>query len=244
MAFVDGGTAAQVSGYGPPLFVTSSGAWVAGDLIGISSNTFVQADSDGGIPAFFVAGRSCASGDKGVPLYLAAKVYGGSRYTGGTKGAPLYLSNTAGLCSESAGTVVQFVGMTLDDGISTVLTPSNYLGAGKALGALDMGAFIISNIGNAGTDFLSNGGLTLANALTVTTGGATIGGLTAVTGEVTSTTIIRAGAASDGSTPGTGVVKVKVGTAPVGAATTTAMIYTDGTLLKKMVADGTASTVG
>ncbi len=37
----------------------------------------------------------------------------------------------------------------------------------------DMNAQIISNIGNAGTDFQSNGGLTLANALIVTTGGAT-----------------------------------------------------------------------
>lgn len=38
-------------------------------------------------------------------------------------------------------------------------------------GALDMGAKVIANIGNAGTDFASTGGLTLANALVVTTGG-------------------------------------------------------------------------
>jgi hypothetical protein len=45
---------------------------------------------------------------------------------------------------------------------------------------LDMDANLIQNIGNSGTDFASNGGLTLANSLTVSTGGATVtdGGLT------------------------------------------------------------------
>ncbi len=54
-------------------------------------------------------------------------------------------------------------------------------------GALDMQTNIISNIGNAGTDFLSNGGLTLANAFTVTTGGAVITGNSSVTGNLSIT---------------------------------------------------------
>lgn len=46
-------------------------------------------------------------------------------------------------------------------------------------GNLDMDTNLITNIGNSGTDFASNGGLTLANNLTVATGGITItaGGL-------------------------------------------------------------------
>lgn len=51
-----------------------------------------------------------------------------------------------------------------------------------SLTALDMGNNQILNIGAAGTDFASNGGLTLANALTVTTGGATITGASRITG--------------------------------------------------------------
>lgn len=67
-------------------------------------------------------------------------------------------------------------------------------------GALDMGANIISNIGNAGTDFLSNGGLTLANALTVTTGGLTVtaGGLTITAGSLR----VDASVISIGGAPG------------------------------------------
>ncbi len=47
-------------------------------------------------------------------------------------------------------------------------------GVGFSGTGLDMNAKPIFNIGNAGTDFGTNGSLTLANALTVTTGGATI----------------------------------------------------------------------
>jgi hypothetical protein len=52
-------------------------------------------------------------------------------------------------------------------------------GAGTLSGALDMSANVISNVGNAGTDFGSNGGLTLAQGLTVSAGGVTVsaGGL-------------------------------------------------------------------
>jgi hypothetical protein len=64
--------------------------------------------------------------------------------------------------------------------------------SGSTLGlaaALDMNAAVISNIGNAGTDFASTGGLTLANALAVTTGGATItaGGITVSAGGISVT---------------------------------------------------------
>lgn len=49
-------------------------------------------------------------------------------------------------------------------------------GGGGFTAGIDMGSFIITNVGNSGTDFTSSGGLTLADALGVTTGGVTISG--------------------------------------------------------------------
>ena len=175
MAFADSGAnAAYVSGVGPPLRVTASGTWAKGDLIGISSNTYVRADSDGGIFAEFVAGAPAVSGSTGVPLYRAALVWGNSRFTGGTAGAPLYLSDTAGECDESAGTTAQHVGFVGHDGVSVFLCPVRASGGQLMLGPLDMNAKLITNIGAGGTDFSATGGLTLADGLTVTAGGITV----------------------------------------------------------------------
>lgn len=57
------------------------------------------------------------------------------------------------------------------------------IGSGWDTG-IDAGSNVILNIGNSGTDFNTSGGLTLANSLTVTTGGATVsaGGLTITSG--------------------------------------------------------------
>jgi hypothetical protein len=48
------------------------------------------------------------------------------------------------------------------------------LSGGTMSGNINMNNNIITNIGNAGTNFLSNGGLTLANTLTVSSGGITV----------------------------------------------------------------------
>lgn len=45
------------------------------------------------------------------------------------------------------------------------------LTGGTMTGPINLNSYLLTNIGNAGTNFLSNGGLTLANQLTVTTGG-------------------------------------------------------------------------
>ena len=52
------------------------------------------------------------------------------------------------------------------------------------------------------------------------------------------------GAAADGSTPGVSVAAFKVGTPPVGAATTTSKIYASATVMRKIIADGTDSAIG
>src|SRR3990167_1119752 len=61
-----------------------------------------------------------------------------------------------------------------DEGDLTLTQTNNVLAL--AGGTLDMSNNIISNIGAAGTDFTATGGLTLADTLTVTAGGATITG--------------------------------------------------------------------
>lgn len=68
----------------------------------------------------------------------------------------------------------------LTNGITIADTAGGTIGTGITLSGtfttagIDAGNSLILNVGNSGTDFLSNGGLTLANAFTVTAGGATI----------------------------------------------------------------------
>ncbi len=60
---------------------------------------------------------------------------------------------------------------------------------------VNMSTNVITSIGNAGTNFLANGGLTLANALTVSAGGASITGATTVAGTLTATAFSGNGSA-------------------------------------------------
>ena len=88
--------------------------------------------------------------------------------------------------------------LTISGGVGTaVATWSALTHTGLVLsGALDANTQVISNIGNAGTDFSGTGGLTLADALTVSAGGASItGGLNNNSGGIT-----NAGAISGGTT--------------------------------------------
>lgn len=82
----------------------------------------------------------------------------------------------------------------------------------------------------------------LTAALGVT---ATTGGLTATAGDIKGTAgNLRLGAISAfATTEPTSAVVMKQGTAPVGAITTSGGIFSDGTVVKKIIANGTASNV-
>lgn len=84
---------------------------------------------------------------------------------------------------------------TLPDATGTLALTSDLssylpLAGGTMSGAIAMGNNAITDIGNAGTDFSATGGLTLADALSVTAGGATIQGTTAINTTSGSTTDI------------------------------------------------------
>jgi hypothetical protein len=100
-------------------------------------------------------------------------------------------------------------------------------------GVIDMANFRIINVGVAGTDFAADGGLTLAKALTVTSGDV---GLTSGN--------FRAGAATAfATTQPISAAVFKTGTAPAGTIATSAGVFSDGTSMRKIIADGTVSNV-
>jgi lysophospholipase L1-like esterase len=83
---------------------------------------------------------------------------------------------------------------TLGNASTTLLSVSgnSYLAATTLSGVLNMGTNLIQNIGAAGTDFTATGGLTLADALTISSGGMNITGDSSVTGDLTVTEGISA----------------------------------------------------
>lgn len=93
----------------------------------------------------------------------------------------------AGPASGAAGAPA-FRALT-DDDVPDNITLTGYLPltGGALSGALDMSNNPILNIGAAGTDFTATGGLNLADALTISAGGASITGNFALTGNITST---------------------------------------------------------
>lgn len=119
----------------------------------------------------------------------------------------------------------------------------------------------IRDRGNSRLDFYYEGtrighidanGLTSASALAATTTVTGGTGVTATTGNVTATAgdvrvtagNVRLGAVSAfGTTEPVSAVVMKVGTAPAGAITTSGGIFTDGTTVKKIIANGTVSDV-
>ncbi len=62
------------------------------------------------------------------------------------------------------------------------------LSGGTMSGNINMNNNLITNIGNSGTNFLSNGGLNLANALTVSAGGINITGNSTINGSLSGLT--------------------------------------------------------
>ncbi|KKQ54161.1 MAG: hypothetical protein US75_C0043G0004, partial [Candidatus Woesebacteria bacterium GW2011_GWC1_38_13] len=90
----------------------------------------------------------------------------------------LYLDNVA-----STGTTEALLVIDNSDTDTAVTAGIQFVNAGGGMTAgIDMANLIIANIGAAGTDFNTSGGLTLADGLIVTTGGASItGAITNVT---------------------------------------------------------------
>jgi|TARA_Y100000310_G_scaffold89963_1_gene87199 hypothetical protein len=88
--------------------------------------------------------------------------------------------------------------------------------------------------------------LTVAGASTVTGLLTASAAMTVTTGDLTNTAgNVRVGAASAfGTTEPVSWAVFKVGTAPVGAITTSGGVGTNGTVMQKIIADGTVSTVG
>ena len=85
-------------------------------------------------------------------------------------------SNWTGLPYITGGTWATTSDLTLDD-----LTVNNsfILGGTVGVGGIDMANYLITNIGNASTDFTTGGGLNLAGALSVT--GTSTLGITTIT---------------------------------------------------------------
>lgn len=86
------------------------------------------------------------------------------------------------------------------------------LAGGTMGGAINMSDNIITNIGNSSTDFLANGGLILANSLTVSNGGASITGNSTITGTLSALTGLSSSGTItfSGLAPG-GIVKANAG---------------------------------
>ena len=113
------------------------------------------------------------------------------------------------------------------------------------------------DFGYAGTrgGHITTSGMRLLGTLTVDgvqtfTGASTFSGAVDIAGllspaaSMTVTGVIRAGAASAfATTQPVSALHMKAGTAPVGTTTTSGAVYTDGTTVKKIIADGTASDI-
>ncbi len=86
----------------------------------------------------------------------------------GSTGCTITNSSGAFACSAGiSGTTGTFSGAIAANGGITFDASTDTIGAFTAAGTIDMNANIITNIGNAGTDFTATGGLTLDDILTV-----------------------------------------------------------------------------
>jgi hypothetical protein len=118
------------------------------------------------------------------------------------------------------------------------------LAAGVGMTVTDTGLTVTS-----GGLTVTAGGLTVtADGLTVTAGGATVtaGDLVVTAGDaqVLAETLYMGAATAFAVTEPTSAVILKSGTAPSGAIVTSSGIYSNDTVLRKVIADGTLSNVG
>ena len=136
------------------LTVTNIGAYTATGAINFDSQNMTNADIDSGtVDGTVIGGASAAAG-----TFTTLDASGLAEFDGGFT------------VDDTAFTVADTTGNTVISGTLTVSDTSDFNGV------LDMSNNAISNIGAAGTDFSATGGLTLADALTISSGGANVTG--------------------------------------------------------------------
>lgn len=136
------------------LTVTNIGAYTATGAINFDSQNMTNADIDSGtVDGTVIGGASAAAG-----TFTTLGASGLAELDGGFT------------VDDTAFTVADTTGNTAISGTLTVSDTSDFNGV------LDMSNNAISNIGAAGTDFSATGGLTLADALTISSGGANVTG--------------------------------------------------------------------
>jgi len=159
-------------------------------------------------------------------------------------------SFTSGILTIAAGTTLDVLGTFTctncigDAAVVNTITASNYLplAGGTIVGAVNMGTNVINNIGNAGTDFTANGGLTLADILTVSSGGASItGGLNLNSGGITNTGAIAGATSINASGTITGNILTNGTITITGGALTGGTTAAFGTSVTSTLFTGTAA---
>ena len=101
-------------------------------------------------------------------------------------------------------------------------------------------AFAVTGALSATTTLAATTTITAGTGLTVTTGNAVV---SAGDARVTAGNLRLGAVSAFATTEPTSAVVMKTGTAPSGAITTSGGIFTDGTTVKKIIADGTVSDV-
>ncbi|MEK7067943.1 MAG: hypothetical protein AAB956_03010, partial [Patescibacteria group bacterium] len=156
---------------------------VAGGLKPPTSNAFLTGQARIIIISLF-ATFAC------VGIIKATTTIGTNITTGGTitgSGTNTLYGATSIGGALTATSTLNVTGLTtLGNASTTALTVSgnSYLATTTLSGILNMGNNLIQNIGVAGTDFTGTGGLTLADALTVSSGGINATGDTTITGDL------------------------------------------------------------
>ena len=136
------------------LTATKIGAFAAAGAIDFDNQNMTNVDVDSGtIDGTTIGGSSAAAG-----TFTTVDASGATELDGGFT------------VDDTAFTVADTTGNTVISGTLIVSDTADFNST------LDMSNNAISNIGAGGTDFSGTGGLTLADALTVSSGGATISG--------------------------------------------------------------------
>lgn len=118
----------------------------------------------------------------------------------------------------------------------------NFVYNGTTIGAVSAtGLAVTGTFGSSGALTVTSGGLTVtAGGLTVTAGGAVV---TAGDAAITAGNVRLGAISAFGTTEPTSAVVMKSGTAPAGAIATSGGVFSSDTVVRKIIADGTASNV-
>jgi len=124
MAFADTTPRTIVEAWGATELLLAAAA-KTGQLLGVSSNTWILAEASTPVLAAFVAGTDGASGDT-ITAYRGAYITAEFNATAGQDGDVLYLSDTGGTIDTSAGSTTQVLGWIVDED-KVMLCPRNPL---------------------------------------------------------------------------------------------------------------------